>query len=141
MEKFITKHTPGPWAHIEYACGVLKSKDENTGTEWEHTAFRIRHGDDTGKIIGEASYSTANVGNGWVNRYDEAEANAKLMAAAPLLIDALLNILDYPTDDLIGWSTGIQPITITLTPWHINKGLSAIAAAGVVVEESKETTE
>lgn len=62
---------------------------------------------------------------------DKAAEYFKLFAASPLLVDALKSLLDFPDEDLTAWANGTEPVTITLTPWHIKTGISALAAAGI----------
>lgn len=63
---------------------------------------------------------------------------ARLIVAAPDLLEALGNLLDYPTKDLLIWASGTDPVTVTLTPWHIKNALSAIAKAKGVEINSDE---
>lgn len=67
----MTKHTPGPWAHGR--------NHRTTGT------VEIRQ--HTGDVVGYAT--CARQGYGHVQSDAEALANASLMAAAPLLLEAL----------------------------------------------------
>lgn len=60
---------------------------------------------------------------------DEAKANAKLIAAAPELLNALKCILDFPEDDLENWANGESKIEITILPVHLKQALSAIRKA------------
>tara|TARA_R110002167_G_scaffold284737_2_gene489867 strand:+ start:9394 stop:9705 length:312 start_codon:yes stop_codon:yes gene_type:complete len=58
----------------------------------------------------------------------ELDYNAKLISAAPELLEALQNIMDFPEDDLIGWSEE-SFTTITLKGSDFKKAIEAINKA------------
>ena len=60
---------------------------------------------------------------------EEAFANAHLIAAATELLVALMNIFDFPSDDIEAWINGEHPITITILPSHIGDAQKAIKKA------------
>jgi hypothetical protein len=68
------KHTKGPWK--------IDGKTE----------LCITDVDDISRFIGSASIMGA--GNNYAEAYEEAKANARLMAAAPDLLDALEAMID-----------------------------------------------
>ncbi|MEM6815308.1 MAG: hypothetical protein AAF600_13135 [Bacteroidota bacterium] len=66
-----------------------------------------------------------------IERFDHPEnkANAKLIAAAPKLLEALEQFIDFPAKDLQSWIDYGQPVTITVLPKHLENALSAISSA------------
>jgi len=60
---------------------------------------------------------------------EQMKANARLIAAAPNLLDALQDAFDYPKDDMEAWAKSGHPITVTFQPIHFKKALAAIAKA------------
>jgi hypothetical protein len=74
MSNTTVKHTPGPWSATEWADGFRIVTDNR-----EHDYVAAIHGKDQPR-------------SGWVK---EATANAKLIAAAPELLEALQKMLDF----------------------------------------------
>lgn len=68
-----TQHTPAPWT-------IKEHEDKNHGID-------ITEGDN-GKVI-------ANVTSHFIAEHTEAQANAKLIAAAPELLEALKELIEY----------------------------------------------
>lgn len=84
----MSKHTQGPWK--------VDGKTE----------LCITDVDDLSRFIGSASIMGSN--DNYKEVYEEAKANARLMAAAPDLLDALQNMtlmycdgFDYEDDDVV----------------------------------------
>jgi hypothetical protein len=74
-----TKHTPGPWAVKEYDNGF-------TGEHGLHGIFQATHLSD--------GQQTPIVEKVWGSTLDESDANARLIAAAPALAEALRALVD-----------------------------------------------
>ena len=55
------------------------------------------------------------------------EADARLIAAAPELLEALQEIVDFPMDFFD--RDDAEKVQITVTGWHLKKAISAIAKA------------
>ena len=88
MKEF--KGTKGEWRIQEQFDSPNLIKDEENDTEW-HALSSYVFGND--KIIGETRYGTSvNGGYPSVNILSEMRANAKLIASAPELLEALLEI-------------------------------------------------
>jgi hypothetical protein len=83
-------HTPGPWR-----------LDNNIAYGWKTNPFSI-----TVRKRGVHSTTVANIPAKQTISRDEAEANARLIAAAPDLLDALMTVpqgLLWSDDDLWRW--------------------------------------
>jgi hypothetical protein len=73
------KHTPGPWhARVEWKPGVYEIKDRQSFSGYAPIA----------KVVGDKRWTAAH-----------AAANARLIAAAPELLEALMNLLSTPDFD------------------------------------------
>jgi len=117
MPKMENKHTPGPWKigiakNQNNALAVFDSRAEVGNNPKDHRCICI---------VTEPEMADK-----------EDEANAALIAAAPDLLKALKDCLDFPHEDLEMWATGGGAITITLTPYHIEQAIAAIAKAETV---------
>lgn len=77
----MSKHTPGPWRHVIAKLPVDGAFD-----------YAIRDAD--GELIAEVFGRTS------TTNYPPAEANARLMAAAPELLAALVGILEIGKRDM-----------------------------------------
>lgn len=121
MEKFITKHTPGPWR-------VLPDEESKHEPGFYNDCYN--------SIVAGVGYLTSEARNSGFNitGYVSIE-NAQLIAAAPLLLSALIDLIsiceENPSVPGQWWSKGVP------TNDQLNRAKAAIAAAGVVVEESK----
>jgi hypothetical protein len=78
------KHTPGPWHY-------------RRGDEWSHSVV-THHG-----TLPDGSQNCWTVADINKMREPEHEANARLIAAAPELLEALKELL--PGADAMGWNT------------------------------------
>jgi hypothetical protein len=98
----MSKHTPGPWIHVhnEPVYG-------HRGNAYVWTSKGPGHG-----IIADANTS--------LFRADEIEANARLVAASPELLDSLREVVDWATD----FEASDQRTTAIL-----NRAFAAIAKA------------
>ena len=87
------KHTKGEWKQRKLFDEPLKSVNEN-GCGWIHNQIYIQGEDD--RIICHVNYSTdhKDMGWGWNETIEKWEANAKLIAAAPEMLDLLIEIFD-----------------------------------------------
>jgi type VI protein secretion system component VasF len=72
----VSKHTPGPW----HSC-----------INASHTAFLIK--DKAGRLIAMPSWHASN--DTHFPLKEQSEANARLMAAAPELLEALIDLGDW----------------------------------------------
>ena len=61
--------------------------------------------------------------------HNKMMANAKLIAAAPELLDALKVFVNFPKEDLEGWIDEGTPVTITVQSEDLYKALNAINKA------------
>ena len=61
--------------------------------------------------------------------FEEMVANAKLIAAAPELLDALKVFVNFPKEDLEGWIDEGAPVTMTVQSADLYKALNAINKA------------
>ncbi|HBP5437341.1 TPA: hypothetical protein L6B65_30735 [Pseudomonas aeruginosa] len=98
-------YTPGPWAAVEDACGcpvVVTFRDCQDPAKWVPTNYSASISTSIGDHTESRTY-----GNEW--------ANAKLIAAAPDLFEALQAVIDY------GSMTGAD--------WVTEQALAAIAKA------------
>lgn len=89
----MSKHTPGPWLYTP--------SDEwrtNGGEFAQWGEFKISAG--SGDVMAPNYYRVGSVSN--VNNSDENEANARLIAAAPELLQALQAVSDAEAADEAG---------------------------------------
>ena len=87
------KHTKGEWKQRKLFDEPLKSVNEN-GCGWIHNQIYIQGKD--GRIICDVSYSTDHKDMGWGQNetIEKWKANAKLIAAAPEMIELLNEIFE-----------------------------------------------
>jgi|TARA_B110000908_G_C10264479_1_gene462344 hypothetical protein len=60
---------------------------------------------------------------------EEHKANAKLIAAAPELLEALKVFVNFPKEDLEGWIDEGTPVTMTVQSEDLYRALKAINKA------------
>ncbi|MGN8346324.1 hypothetical protein ACLEJQ_22245 [Pseudomonas sp. SMV71] len=101
------KHTPGPWVRCSTAPKIIMSGSFIDGHQ--------------GYMVGSV---TGNDNSGYYASEQEAEANAKLIAAAPDLLEAL----EYLKRELILSDVDLDYIESHFRPW-LNKAESAVAKA------------
>ena len=100
MNEQATKHTPGPWKVSDKMMTDEMVCRHDTIGAWVHSC---RHIEGAGKLLA-AAQSNEPIGTGYngghpqVASRDEMLANARLIAAAPELLDALRLVLahDWP---------------------------------------------
>ena len=80
------EHTKGEWRIQEQFKKPLRTTDEN-GNEWYHLSCWI-FGEN--KIVASVPYQTKAPGYNYVDILSEMRANAKLIASAPELLEALI---------------------------------------------------
>jgi hypothetical protein len=87
MKEF--KGTKGEWKQRRAFESALFSRFEDGSKEWYHNQISVH--DNTGRIICNVDYATDSENQGWGNNEttQKWEANAKLIAAAPDLLEAL----------------------------------------------------
>lgn len=85
------KHTPGPWCiHRAYVnAGTIRCSDN--GESWDFTHTHIGSGD---TIIAQVQHQSKDSGWPHVHDVDEMWGNARLMATAPELLDALKTLIE-----------------------------------------------
>lgn len=92
------EHTPGPWGSHPFSnpeSGLEVTSDN--GQEWTWWKLCVGSGQ-TIVATCEANTEIKNEGYPFPRTYDEAEANARLIAAAPELLEALQAIIQREND-------------------------------------------
>ena len=99
-----TKFTKGEWRQRRLLSEPLLIRSEDTGDEWYHNEINIV--DNTGRVICDVDYNTISPNEGWGHNdtIEKWEANAKLIAAAPEMFEALKSIYNDPEtfNDMFG---------------------------------------
>lgn len=106
-----TKHTPGPWSIHPMTQEKVKAYDNNDGTHFCARTFYIGQGE---KIIGQVDYFSESHGYPRVTSEFEAAANARLISAAPELLEALkgvVRVADRATDEFDAARAAIAKVT------------------------------
>ena len=88
------KFTKREWEQRKLFESPILITSKDTGTEWYSNSIDII--DSTGRIICGVNYQTDSRNMGWGNNetIEKWEANAKLIAAAPNLLDACIEALE-----------------------------------------------
>lgn len=134
-------HTPGPWK-IHFYDDITKcpmTVDHAEGEpSWEYLNFQIatKQADRFAEVIvGEVQARNAQNG-GWptVNDWDECRANARLIAAAPEMLEALEEAIPVLTDAIEDSYCGM----------HRGRGLcdcksDIVARISTIIARTKET--
>lgn len=84
--------TGATWVIDDWGLGVQQVADEYNNY-WEYRTFHI-HAGKGGSVIGSVTYSTAVGGYRNISSIEEAEANARLVSAAPLLLSVLIKAVE-----------------------------------------------
>jgi Domain of unknown function (DUF1078). len=96
-----TKHTPGPWHVFRMEPEKIRVCYED-GLWADVQNWRVANEGGKNRLIAEVTGYSRPVPRteGWptVDNLDEAEANARLMAAAPEMLEALINLIDCYAD-------------------------------------------
>ena len=107
---------------MEFKGTKGKFKDGTTGWKYrnykedERVGFSTHeiHWSDDGECVAEVVHD---------------EANAKLIAAAPDLLESLKVFVNFPIEDLNGWIDEGTPVTMTVQSADLYKALNAINKA------------
>lgn len=101
-------------------------KTQHTEGEW---IISVNDYEEFEVVLDDSEFGTCIIAS--IEDQQEKEANAKLIAAAPELLEALKDILDFSKDDLKAWANYKTHTRITLHGGDLIKALTAIEKATI----------
>lgn len=100
-----TEFAKGEWRQRRLFNEPILVSNKDTGDEWYHNEISII--DNTGRVICDVSYKTISPNEGWGHNetIKKWEANAKLIAAAPDLLNACKLVMSSPRGETLSFQT------------------------------------